>query len=35
MPICTRCESQVSLDFARVYGDGDGTVDWCPRCRTG
>ncbi|WP_425492739.1 DUF7563 family protein [Halosolutus amylolyticus] len=33
MPICTQCKTPVSIDFARVYGD-DGTVDWCPRCRT-
>ncbi|WP_449289162.1 DUF7563 family protein [Natrinema altunense] len=33
MPVCTTCESPVSYDFARVYGE-DGTVDWCPRCRT-
>ncbi|WP_449411968.1 DUF7563 family protein [Natronorubrum aibiense] len=34
MPVCTNCDSPVSLDFARVYG-GDGSVDWCPRCRDG
>ncbi|WP_455363915.1 DUF7563 family protein [Natronococcus wangiae] len=35
MPTCTRCDSPVSLDFARAYGDGTDTVDWCPRCRDG
>ncbi|WP_449289183.1 DUF7563 family protein [Natrialba hulunbeirensis] len=34
MPVCTQCENPVSIDFVRVYGDGE-TVDWCPRCRNG
>ncbi|WP_449289623.1 DUF7563 family protein [Natronococcus pandeyae] len=33
MPVCTRCENPVSLDFVRAHGDGAETVDWCPRCR--
>ncbi|MGQ3721312.1 DUF7563 family protein [Natrialba aegyptia] len=34
MPICTQCETHVSIDFVRAHGDEKaGTVDWCPRCR--
>ncbi|WP_449271531.1 DUF7563 family protein [Halopiger djelfimassiliensis] len=32
MARCTNCDSPVSFDFVRAYGDDD-TVDWCPRCR--
>lgn len=34
MPHCESCGEWVSTDFARVFGDEDGTVDACLNCET-
>lgn len=32
MPTCEQCESHVSDDFQRVFGDDQGDVYACPNC---
>ncbi len=32
MPVCTNCNSFVTHDFARVFGDNSETVAGCLEC---
>jgi hypothetical protein len=32
VPICKNCESFVTADFARVFGNNDGEVFGCADC---
>lgn len=32
MPHCLTCDSHVSADYARVYGDNEGRVHVCRHC---
>ena len=32
MKQCRNCDSYVTLDFARVFGDDDDEVFGCPKC---
>jgi hypothetical protein len=32
VPICKNCESFVTTDFARVFGNNDGDVVGCADC---
>lgn len=34
MPECRNCSSHVTVQFARVFGDNDGTVYRCLECST-
>lgn len=34
MPRCLSCDSFVTADFARVFGDNDHEVHACPDCCT-
>ena len=35
MARCNRCDSYVSRDYVRVFGDNKNSIESCPDCRSG
>jgi Zn-finger nucleic acid-binding protein len=35
MARCNRCDSYVSRNYVRVFGDNDDSIGSCPDCRSG